>query len=131
MTKEEILTQLGQFTGSSCFYRHWACKDIVMTDGVKFLAEAAECWWLIDDIAITARYRFIPADTDYYNFQVWKLRWVSVGDDERTRLTMQTDSDRPIEYQHDYLFCDFILDEIELWLVRNGDVWVLLLPSEY
>ncbi len=39
-----------QFTGSENWYKHWL--GIVYTDGVKWLHETLQCYWLIDEIAM-------------------------------------------------------------------------------
>jgi len=43
------LSDLSQFTGTENYYKH--LFGIVYTDGVKYLADAANCYWLIDAIA--------------------------------------------------------------------------------
>jgi hypothetical protein len=51
--KKTMLTynDLNGFTGSEQFYRHSMVKNFTYTEGVKYLAEEAEAYWLIDAIA--------------------------------------------------------------------------------
>jgi len=45
-----LLKELQHFTGSEKFYRHPLFRIFVYTEGVQFLAEKAEAYWLIDYI---------------------------------------------------------------------------------
>ena len=89
------------------------------TDGVRILAEDAECHWLISDLGIVARskpFRDVP-------FQLWKFRCKDmVG-----LLTMQEDSGAPVLYEQKYEYTDFPEGEIKLYCCDG----TILLPSEY
>jgi hypothetical protein len=112
ITKEELLNNLNGFTGTEHYYKHFTSSKY--TDGVRYLAINANCYWLLD--AIFSYKRKEP-------FQVWKL---AVKDSKAT-LTMQEDTNQPILVRQDIDFTDFLLDNIELWLIDG----VLILPSEY
>ena len=58
---------LAQFCGTDNWWKHWTGR-ITYTDGVKFLAEKAGAFWLIDLVAShqTARLR-------QEEFQIWTL----------------------------------------------------------
>src|ERR1039458_7739091 len=49
-TADELEQCLRYFTGTEEYHRHWM-RRITFTDGVKFLAEQAGAYWLIDLIA--------------------------------------------------------------------------------
>lgn len=49
ITVEELTASLEQFVGSTKLYKHWL--GIKYTDGVKYLANEAGAYWLIDAIA--------------------------------------------------------------------------------
>jgi len=53
MAEKNSLTEadLAQFTGSEQLYRHSLVKRFCYTDGVKYIAERAGAYWLIDEIA--------------------------------------------------------------------------------
>lgn len=123
MTPDDIRAGLNQFHGSEEYYRHWTSRAVI-TEGVKFLADACECYWLIDAIV---SYQLEPRIAGE-EFQVWKL---AVSNHAAT-LTVDDGNGNvvgtyPIEYT------DFPLGHAEIWLQRTSvrQPWVLLLPSEY
>jgi hypothetical protein len=107
---------LDQFTGTTRYYRHWLGYKI--TDGVKYLADKAGAYWLLDAIGSHARVheRRVP-------FQFWEL----VVKDTIGDLTMRADSDQPLLVQQHISFTDFPTGHLKLYYTDN----VLLLPSEY
>ncbi len=104
--------ELNQFTGTENYYKHWLGK--VYTDGVKYMAEKAGAYWLLD--AIFSYRRKEP-------FQVWILK----VKDSQAVLTMQEDTDAPVLVKQEIKYTDFPMDEIKLYLIDG----VLLLTSEY
>jgi hypothetical protein len=67
------LAELNGFYGSENLYRHPLCRSLTYTDGVRYLAEGAGAFWLIDLIAshqIDPRISVEP-------FQCWRLRVVA------------------------------------------------------
>ena len=120
MEAAEIRSALQLFTGTTAYYQHWT-KLIVYTDGVKYLAEAARAFWLLDAIAL-AQPRALR-DGSLREFQLWELY---VRDDRSASLVCSRDSDdeafrRAIDYT------DFPIDYVKLYVEGN----VLLLPSEH
>ena len=109
-----LSTDLNQFTGTENYYRHWT-RCGVFTDGVKYLAEQAGAYWLIDAVFSYRRRE---------SFQVLTLR---KNDDNSAVLTMQEDSGEPVKVRQTIPFTDFPLDQIKLYLIDS----VLLLTSEY
>lgn len=115
-TKEEILNTLPCFTGTEHYYKH--PFGIKFTDGVKYLADECQCYWLLD---IVASYQF---DTNVKNeFQVFKLR----VNEDKTALIEISDGNHNVLATQDLEFTDFPLERIELWCIDN----VCILPSEY
>ena len=105
---------LKQFTGTEQYYRH--LKGIVYTDGVKYLAEKAGAYWLIDLVA-----SYQPLDVE---FQVWKLR--KNGD---SYIAECTDGNDNLVRSQDIPYTDFPQDMMPFELYfQNG---VIFLPSEY
>ena len=41
-------TMLAQFTGSERFYRHALVRDVIYTEGVRYVADTVGAYWLID-----------------------------------------------------------------------------------
>ena len=107
---------LDQFTGTSQYYKHFT--GLLYTDGIKYLADKAKCYWFID---IVASYQYKFKNT---HFQIWKLR---VVDDSEALVTMSEDIDKPILVSQHISYTDFPLDEIEVYCIDN----VVLLKSEY
>jgi hypothetical protein len=100
---------LTQFTCIDNWYRH---PLVLYTDGVQYLAEKAEAYWLIDKIAAMQLDPRIKAE----EFQVWKLK-VNAG---KAALLTATDGDKgngPVILHKEFIaFTDFPLDEIELFV---------------
>ncbi|MBR0753550.1 hypothetical protein JQ604_15280 [Bradyrhizobium jicamae] len=123
MTDKLTNADLQQFTGGTGhWYRHNLVRGITYTDGVKYMAERAGAYWLIDEIALAQigepRVKAEP-------FQSWKLR---VADSKAT-LTCD-DGNGNIVFSKAIDFTDFPLDQIDIW-VEEGEGRVILLPCEH
>ena len=112
-TKTLTQAELDQFTGTEQYHQHWM-RQLVFTDGVKYMAEAGGAFWLIDVIASWQRKE---------PFQIWELK---VNPDKSCIVTMKEDTDEPILVTQEIPYTDFPLDEIKLYEIDG----VLLLPSE-
>jgi len=121
-TKEEILADLPQFYGTEHYYT-WSAlfPNFVMTDGVRYLANAADCYWLLNAIA---SHRSSYRDEE---FVVAKFSKLAMGGWE---LDLSDGNDNGIASQT-IGYSDFPLDEITLYVIPQGDLWVVLLTSEY
>jgi len=115
---EELRQALPQFTGSTEFYRHWL--GFIYTEGIKYLAEKAGAYWLIDAIG-SHQIRRQVMDC---RFQVWTL---TVSKDRSAYLTMREDVGEPCKVSQEIPFTDFPQDSIKLLFIDG----TLLLPSEY
>lgn len=107
-------SELNNFTGTENYYKHPLSK-CVFTDGVRYLAEEAEAYWLID--AIFSYRRKEP-------FQIWRLEVIPKAG---AVLTMREDSAAPVLVRQEIEYTDFPMPVVELWLIDG----VLILPSEY
>jgi len=116
-TAKEIEENLIQFTGTEHYYKH--PFGIMITDGVKYLADSAESWWLID---IVASYQF-DEKIKQEEFQVFKL---SVKPD-KTALVEISDGNKNVLATQDIDYTDFPLTEVELWCIQK----ICILPNEY
>jgi hypothetical protein len=122
MTKTSKLTEsdLSQFTGTESWYRHGINRNILFTDGAKYVADRGGAYWLLDAIAIAQRFeKSVVAE----EFQVWKLK---VNEDRTASLTCDDGNDN-IVYTQRIAFTDFPLAEIKFYFTDN----TILLPSEY
>lgn len=115
--KEQPITlhELRQFTGTEHYYKHWT-QSLVYTDGVKYLAEKAGAYWLIDLIASYRRKE---------PFQVWRLEYKE--EKNQWLATMQTDSHGTVLVKQWIEYSDFPFKDFKLWLIDG----VLMLPDEY
>jgi hypothetical protein len=122
MTQTPRFTEadLSQFTGSENWYRHGINRNVLFTDGAKYVADAGGAYWLLDTIAICQRHEKRVAAEE---FQVWKL----VVRPDRTATLTCDDGNGNIVYTQQLEFSDFPLDEITLWFANN----VIYLPSEH
>ena len=109
---------LAQHYGTETWYRHPLSK-ILYTEGVKYLADEAGAYWLVDEIAFAQIRKPVRAE----QFQVWVL---TVKEDATAKLHCEDGNGRTV-YTTKIPFTDFPLPEIKLWFTDN----VLLLPTEY
>jgi hypothetical protein len=117
-TAEELIADLEQFTGSEVVNRHWL-GVLRYTEGVKYLAEKAQCYWLLD--AIGSYQQQLQSNAQLRDFQVWRL--IVIG--KSATLICEEDSDKEVLRQR-IPYTDFPLPEITLYLAQK----VLMLPSE-
>jgi hypothetical protein len=117
-TRQRLLDGLAHHTGSEAVFRHWS-KRLVYTEGVRYLAEQANAYWLIDLIASWCPDPRIQAR----EFIHWKLT-VNV---DRTAVAIADDGDENEILRQAIPHTDFPLDEITLYLTNE----TLLLPGEY
>ena len=122
LTKQEIEKNLPQFYGTQAYYTNKLIK-FVYTDGVKYVWQSCDAYWLL--IAISS-YQHDPKIRKM-PFQVWRLE----VKDNQAVLTMKQDSGRPIEVEQKIPYTNFPLDEMDMWLIDDGTNVVLILPSEY
>ncbi len=82
LKKQEILNGLNQCHCSENYWKN-GLLTFQYTDGIKFLHESADCYWLL--IAISSYKRNEP-------FQVWELK---VNENHSAILTMIEDTGEP------------------------------------
>jgi len=85
----ELLTSLAQFTGTSTYYKYPLFPKFRYTDGVRYLAINAECYWLLEFIFGHQSNTEIKKTP----FQVWKL--VKHGD--KATITIEDGNDNVIK----------------------------------
>ena len=116
-TPEQIKEDLMQFTGTTTYFKH--PFNIKFTDGVKYLADECQCYWLID---LVASYQF-DKKVKREDFQVYKLK----VNPDKSAIVEISDGNENIIVTQELEFTDFPLEEIMLWFA-NG---VCYLPSEH
>ena len=114
----ELLANLIQFTGTTNYFKHPLFSKFRYTDGVRYLAINAECYWLLEFIfghQSNAKIRSVP-------FQVWKL----VKNGDKATITIEDGNDNVVKtFKLNYT--SFPLEEYSLWMIDG----ILLLKSEY
>ena len=112
---------LSQFIGTTKYYQN--IFGLKYTDGVQYLAEHGEAYWLIDAISSWQSHSKISNDPMLQSIQFWKL---IVNDDSSAQLVCERDKDDVVISQ-DIAYTDFPLNQITLYYQQG----VLMLPSEY
>ena len=120
MNSAELLSQLSQFTGTNYYHRMYG--NFFLTDGAKYLADNASCYWLFD-LYWSHICAIVPADNE---FTVLKL----TVQDSKASAVIEDGNNNAIAGQ-DIEFTDFPLPSITLYCCWFGEGWVAMLPSEY
>ena len=114
----KLSVELQQFHGTEHYYQH-QMGLIHFTDGIKYLAENAGAYWLID---IVASYQ-VDHKVKQESFQVFELK---VDTDKSATITITDGNDNILRVQ-ELEYTDFPLSEITVWCVDK----IMLLPGEY
>ncbi len=132
MTDKLTHHDLSQFTGDVERYQHALNRRVIYTPGIKYLAERAGAYWLIDAVASyfgTAQMRrAIAADPRLETLQFWRL---DLSGDKSAVLSASADSGVTPFITQDIPFTDFPLDYVDVWAGFDGTRWTLYLPSEH
>jgi hypothetical protein len=116
--KNQLLIELKQFTGSEQLYFNPLFRKFRYTEGVKFLAQNAKCYWLLDYVFSNQNERVLKEN----EFQTWKIK---VENDKAEIIVEDGNHKKLKSFKLD--FTDFPLPEFTLWFVND----TLMLPSEY
>ena len=119
MNAEKILDTLPHFTGTEEYTSYKALtKQIYLTQGVDFIVDEAQCYWLVDAVLSHQIYSYMQKE----DFQVWELKkfgekWLLEANDGNGNILVR----QFIE------FSDFPLDYAKFYFINN----LLMLPTEY
>ena len=121
MATEKSFTpnELAQFTGTTQWYRHALARGILYTEGVRFIAERAGAYWLIDEIALAQS--AAPALSGE-EFQTWTLIV-----DANTAVLRCDDGNGKVLLEKRIDYTDFPEPGIKLYFTDG----VIMLPGEY
>jgi hypothetical protein len=108
------------FIGTEQWYRHGLSRNILYTEGAKYVADTAGAYWLLDEIAFSQVLPQINAE----EFQVWKLK---VGEAASSAMLEVEDGNDNVVYKKKIEYTDFPSPGINLWFQNN----TIFLPSEY
>lgn len=125
-TVEDLKTGLAHCTGGDEIFKH-GLSGLLYTEGVRYLAENAGAYWLID--AIASYQRELRGNGRMMEFQLWTLtvNRPQVLGEPMAVLECFEDSGLPATVTQEIEYTDFPLDSIKLY-VENGTI---LLPNEH
>jgi hypothetical protein len=123
---------LRSFSGDIERYTHPFCRQVIYSPGMRYLAEAGQAYWLLDEIAFTlgspsTMRRLIAKDARAAEMLFWRLR---VRDDKTAVLIGEVDQGQTVT-RRAYTYTDFPLDRVEIWTAFDGTRWTIYLPSEH
>ena len=111
--------QLNYFTGTEKYYR--ISRRHLLTEGTKYLAEQAACFWLMDAIAS-------------HLIEIGTTEWFVIVKTtvKRNKAVMVYEDGNGRELARQEIpYTDFPMHAISLYACWDGEHWVIMLPSEY
>ena len=120
----KIKAKLQHFCGTEMFYKIPLIKTR-FTDGLKYLAQEAECFWLITDVSVIAK--SLSNRSGFITVDFKRLSEQEQFEKQCEAIIKYGDGNGNIYETHRYNVTDFPLDELRLFFVNN----TLMLPSEY
>jgi hypothetical protein len=112
-------TTLAQFIGTAQYWR--VARQFVITDGVKYLAETAACFWLIDAVIS-------------HLLEIGTLDWFVLVRTEASgasTVMIYEDGNGAEHARQAIPYTDLQLPSVNLYAVWDSERWVIMLPSEY
>ena len=106
--------------GTNDYWRHAINRNVLFTDGAKYIADEGGAYWLLDEIALAQVH---DKQLRRQPFQVWKLE---VRPDRSATLRVE-DGNYNLLVLKDIEWTDFPAAEITLWYSAN----VIYLPVEH
>jgi hypothetical protein len=116
----DLKCALEQFTGTEHYYRIY--PKVVLTDGTKYLADVAGCYWLMDLYAS----HLASVEPRIESFTCLKLTRCGVG----AEIVIEDGNTHALAKQQ-IEYTDFLLENFTFFAVWSGEFWVLMLRSEY
>jgi len=123
-TKEQILADLSQFYGTTQYFR--ISPLLVLTDGMKYLCDSCECYWLADICASILTDKKIAA---YCKRQSPVVVRIVKTDKGGAVVSIGANPKKPV-YTQEIEGADFPLESYEFYMGDNGNFFVLLLKGE-
>jgi hypothetical protein len=120
LTATQLQQQLAQFTGTESFYK--ILPLFVVTDGVKYLMEAANCYWLAQLYGL----HLVGIDFNEEPFTVLKLTRKKQG-----AIVRIEDGNGGLLIEQKIDYTDLVLDSVTLYACWADKHWVCMLTSEY
>jgi hypothetical protein len=122
------LTQqdLKQFTGTDHWYKLPFFDGVIYTDGVKYLAENAKCYWLLQHIIIYLKLVKLKKYSEFYTVELDVIDY--------TATITFTDGNNTLIQKNIIEYTDFPIKGITKFFLQLADEegnYCLMLTSEY
>jgi hypothetical protein len=112
-------SQLTQFTGTEKYYR--LTSKFLLTDGTKYLADKAECYWVMD---AAASHLLELGIVDWFVLVRLEV--------QGTSAVMYYEDGNGNEHARQQIpYTAFPLTSVTLYACWDGEHWVIMLPTEY
>lgn len=116
----ELKSQLRNFCGTETWFSHPLFLKFTYTEGVQFLAQEGECYWLID---LIFGFQIDQQAVRNELFQCWDLKVA----ENKTATLICDDGNGNTVFTLELTYTTFPMESIRLYFTDN----VLLLTSEY
>ena len=125
MEAEQILNELRNFSGTESYHKFSILSNMVLTDGMNFLCQNTESFWLMD---IVSSVQHLKKIVDNKEFIVWRIK---LNENDKG-FVVEAYRDSPFNqanllYQQFGGYYDFPISYLEFYQCEN----VILLKSEY
>ena len=120
----EIKEGLQHFHGSEMFYSIPLIRTR-FTDGLKYLANVADCFWLVTDTSVIAK--SLMNRSEFITIDFKRLSEEKQDYSGYEAEIIYSDGNNNVLTKQGYHSTDFPLDELRLFFVND----TLMLPSEY
>ena len=122
----EIENTLRCFSGTDEYHKLNRGKyPVYATDGVKYLLDAAECYWLADIIMSYQPERKFRGE----EFQTWELKLSK--SEKYDAVVTSTDGNKHRLCRQEIPYTNFPLQSVKLYVTKDVEKMVILLPGEY
>lgn len=129
LNQDQLNFQLAQFTGTEQWYRHNLNRNLIYTDGVKFLAENGGeqgAYWFIDKVACEIA-PLLKSKNERFGFITL---CVGLTDTNQAMILVTDGNDKQLATYHIH-FTDMQPGNWKFYLVDDQTHLTLLLPGEY
>ena len=120
----KIKAELQHSCGSETYYKI-PLIGTRFTEGVKYLADKTECFWLITDASVIAK--SLSNRSHFITIDFKRLSEKEQFEKQCEALINYSDGNGNRYETHRYKVTDFPLDELRLYFIDD----ILILPSEY
>ena len=129
LNQDQLNFQLAQFTGTEQWYRHNLNRNLIYTDGVKFLAENGGeqgAYWFIDKVVCEIA-PLLKSKSERFGFIMLS---VGLTDANQAMILVTDGNDKQLATYHIH-YTDMQPGDWKFYLVDDQTHLTLLLPSEY